>query len=1005
MFSQDRLHDLIAQSLTIRERLKFIDDLKFEACSHADDYLKRIHSNSDSLQPQFLAHYFNVLGIDADKDLRILSIPSWKDGARLPKWSHNLMDILPLFGKSTFPNNMTLRFSGLYSGLMEWCRTILEQEPLFVQWEKEALDILAKGVVKRVGYLFEPSLSDWFSHYERVKSPIYDHIPERSRGEILNKKFITWLQNGQIFRFFEQKPVLIRALGMVILQWRETVCEMAKRLLADQEKLGKFLGRDALELPVLSVKWPLSDFHGNGRAVAILTLCDGMRLVYKPKPVKSDLVLEELISHYSQKGTPLPVKIPPALDMGDYGWSLYIYPDPVGIHKKDKKLAGKYGELLAFAHALGVTDLHWENIVIENGLPVIVDSETFLRPRYAAGQSGKGLHGAWRKALENYEDTIFGVGLFPDGVDPEAKFDLPEGIDEQDLKQVLKGFQKRYKHLMENRNSMINFLTAKFKDVVIRQVFKQTADYYNFLNASIQPWNLISGAIFSMESALVCQDLSTLESFDVWVGLCDHFSLERFDIPAYKVAAKGGVLFESGSADFPMEPGKEDMVSGIQKAVNKLNGLGLEDCEDQQQNIEFIFSKKKPTPQVPEPYKDDPYTFDDEFIKQAVREITSQLLELAFKKNGGAVWTGVEPSTANNIIKLCPLRHALYNGSSGIALSLGASYVILRDESIKTLALEAVAPLCHDLNQPQEKFALQGYGIGAGEGMDSMVYSLSLLSQLLGEPQLIDEALTLAHLIPVELIENDTIYDVIGGSAGLILSLGRLYRQTKENFLLDLIKAAAKKLLQHEVPLKWENKKSPWAGYSHGAAGFSLALTQAEQLIKTDKYTAAASKWRDYERQLQHKSSGNFYDARHETPGDPDIKKFMCAWCHGSAGIGLARLLENKIHADELSKKDIELSIQATIAHPKESLNHLCCGNTGRLEFIFSAGLGLKKEEYVSLARTRLMEILKENSDGFYWHYGRHEDNLGLFSGLSGILYTACRFLEPGKIPSILNFD
>ncbi len=70
-------------------------------------------------------------------------------------------------------------------------------------------------------------------------------------------------------------------------------------------------------------------------------------------------------------------------------------------------------------------------------------------------------------------------------------------------------------------------------------------------------------------------------------------------------------------------------------------------------------------------------------------------------------------------------------------------------------------------------------GTGGAVGLGSIVYALCVMSNCLKTGDLLADALKAADLFTDEVIAADTQLDVMGGSAGGILGLLRLYRDTQ----------------------------------------------------------------------------------------------------------------------------------------------------------------------------------------------------------------------------------
>ena len=154
-----------------------------------------------------------------------------------------------------------------------------------------------------------------------------------------------------------------------------------------------------------------------------------------------------------------------------------------------------------------------------------------------------------------------------------------------------------------------------------------------------------------------------------------------------------------------------------------------------------------------------------------------------------------------------------------------------------------------------------------------------------------------AELFTDDLIAADKQLDVMGGSAGAILGLLRLYRDTQSS---DVLKRAIKcgEHLLRQPRVGPEGRRS-WSGQgsgpqglngmSHGAAGFAYALASLSAATGRDEFAKAASECIAFENFSYDAERNNWPDLRGD--GEPG---WPCQWCHGAPGIGLARIATTK---------------------------------------------------------------------------------------------------------------
>ena len=131
----------------------------------------------------------------------------------------------------------------------------------------------------------------------------------------------------------------------------------------------------------------------------------------------------------------------------------------------------------------------------------------------------------------------------------------------------------------------------------------------------------------------------------------------------------------------------------------------------------------------------------------------------------------------------------LYNGVSGIALFLAAHAAVTGSKSSGELALAGVAHLRKNLRGRNAARMARSLGIGGATGLGSIVYALTVMSKCLRDDDLLADAHAAAELFTDDLIAADKQLDVIGGSAGAILGLLRLYRDRQSG---DVLRRATK---------------------------------------------------------------------------------------------------------------------------------------------------------------------------------------------------------------------
>ena len=397
------------------------------------------------------------------------------------------------------------------------------------------------------------------------------------------------------------------------------------------------------------------------------------------------------------------------------------------------------------------------------------------------------------------------------------------------------------------------------------------------------------------------------------------------------------------------------------------------------------------------------------FIAEADK-IVGELSGHAIRRGPGAAWIGFDWLGDSEICQLVPLGADLYNGTSGIAVFLAAHAFVTGREASRELALAGISSLRKHLRSRSPARMARSIGIGGAVGLGSFVYALTVMSKCLHDDKLLADAQKAAELFTDDLIAADKHLDVIGGSAGGILGLLRLYRDTKSDVVLKRAEKCGDHLLgQRQIGL--EGRRS-WSvagprpqglnGMAHGAAGFAYALASLSVVTGREEFASAASECLAFEDSSYDAERNNWPDLRSAKPF------WRCQWCHGAPGIGLARIASSRRGGLDpgLLETDIRRALDGVERGWPHPFDTLCCGTLGSIEFLCEASYALEQPALRDLASRRLMSVLEAAvSTGDYgWNAGNRRFNLGLFRGLAGVGYTLLRQVE-SSLPNVLIWE
>ncbi|MGB1026427.1 MAG: type 2 lanthipeptide synthetase LanM, partial [Rhodospirillaceae bacterium] len=288
-----------------------------------------------------------------------------------------------------------LPLEGLFADLAQaaWER-LPETICQHADWQASAHADVQTALVKRLGDLFRPVLSEnltvcrqaWTAH--NVSGDLDALWLQAMRGT-------SWTKSGWA-KLFALRLEMPRLLHLVLSQWQGAVIDLVTAYGADRSALADALCGGVDPGPCIGLTWGLSDPHGHGRGVALLSLRDYPDgLVYKPRPMALDAAMAGVIGLLNgDPNAPTHLKMPAVLDRGAYGWAERIQPRPCNGSEDIPLFYRRAGALLALLHSLRTTDFHAENIIAEAATPVSVDLETLWHPLLSGVQTGDAARGA-----------------------------------------------------------------------------------------------------------------------------------------------------------------------------------------------------------------------------------------------------------------------------------------------------------------------------------------------------------------------------------------------------------------------------------------------------------------------------------------------------------------------------------------------------------------------------------------------------------------------------------
>ena len=967
---------------------------------------------------------------------------------------------------AAFEQTEPCAFEHLFTPVVEQAEALLWSDinaRVFDNLNESARACLRLSLLKELSSLSTPAIYERFVLARKASgTPPAAAKPQQEAGTSRYDQFVAEMKAGGFRRLFEDKPVLLRLIASVTRQWIDTSREFVLRLDADLATIRRAILHVGADSRVAKIEGDLSDPHNSGHSVQIVSFEDGSRIVYKPKDLRLDVAWYALVERLNRAEPPLELKAVRTISRDGYGWTEFIDHAGCADQQGCQRFFRRAGAWLALFHCFAANDMHQENMIAAGDHPVPIDLETILQAPAEEHKAQDPEAQAFDAAMETVANSVMMVGLLPAyGRSPDNNVfaiggmtadwnsktkvkwnninsdemrpakskevgkttpNLPH-IDGRYAKfgdyidDFIAGFEDYAKFLLhQSRDAKQGGLFDGFTGVPVRKVIRATRFYYMLLQRLKNHRTMDDGVVWSAQTDFIARLADWEKDSDpLWpLQQAERSALVALNVPHFVSPSDGNEIRDATGISIHTEA-----TSGMDRARARVQSFDEQDIAWQitviTQNTSSLPRSAGPPArgvELKQPSRSevDVAPTKEVFVAEADK-IAEELSRYAIRRGPGAAWIGLDWLGDSEVFQLVCLGPELYNGVSGIAVFLAAHAAVTGCKSSGELALAGMLHLRKNLRSRNAARMARSLGIGGATGLGSIVYALTVMSKSLHDDDLLADAHVAAELFTDDLIAADKQLDVMGGSAGAILGLLRLYRDTQSSDVLKrAIKCGEYLLRQPRVGPEghrgWSGQGSgPHGlnGMSHGAAGFAYALASLSAATGRDEFAKAASECIAFENLSYDAERSNWPDLRGD--GEPG---WPCQWCHGAPGIGLARIAMTKRGGldSKLLATDIRNALVGVERGWPGPLDTLCCGALGSIEFFCEAGSALGRSDLRELASRRLMSLLEAaTSTGDYrWNSGNRQFNLGLFRGLAGVGYTSLRQVD-GSLPNVIIWE
>lgn len=889
-------------------------------------------------------------------------------------------------------------------------------------------------------------------HYAREAGLLEGATPEQRFADFAHR----WTSDPEwIEYFFDDNPVLLRLSCRAVARFVEVFCEVVGHFDRDHDLLAGVLGVPAGDR-LAALDGPKGDLHAGRRFVLQVVTSSGHKLVYKPRSLRTDVAFGGLLDWLVEHGFPMPFHRFRILDRGDHGWMEFVEARECEHADEVARFYERHGAYLALFYVLGGQDLIFDNIIAHGEHPCLIDLECLFAPLQPLSTDNAGERSA---AARFFNESVIHTGLLPrwsagdlrqpginvsglSALDGQRQERLPQWVDagtdrmrqehrdvhlsSQDLHlprlggapctikdhapALLRGFSRAYELLARHREELVaeRGPLAAFGDCTVRVLIRPTNSYARVRHASLHPdcqedaiaVDRIYEHCWNGHSERAPAEVIQSEIDQLWEG----------DIPYFKTTLDSIDLFDGAGTLIKRGYCLESCRAGAARRVARLSE---EDHRRQvaliHQSLAIFESLEVSVGELPGLAEAPPAGAEPRPERAALLDLASSLadeiLARGFEDDHELQWIDLA-LTSHGTWSQSIVPRGLYEGSDGIALFLVYLHELTGAPRYRAAAEKIARAGREEFLRAHER-SLSGRGLSPFVFPFSSLYLLRHMSAAWGAPWLPPELLE-QHLDWIaRCLPGSTSYDLVFGSAGAIPVLLGLHGSLGSARALQLAVRCGDHLLQGALPegggACWPSRQfSRLGGLSHGTAGIAWALLQLAHETGEERFLEAGRRALIYDRSLYVPEAATWRDLRQETGTG------ISAWCHGSAGIGLSRLLLEPFVRDDALEGEQRVALEH-VARSGFGISHcLCHGDLGNLEIALALARRLGRRDLEPRVAAHLALIVERGRAGLPWKSGmpgRDVDIMNLFMGLAGTGYGLLRFADWARVPSVLALE
>lgn len=910
-------------------------------------------------------------------------------------------------------------------------------------WNKvESIEEFSTQLVERIGNYYSEIYSRtndygyiWFDVKKNL-TPIIQSMMLRSlvyefnllksiHADLKVNQFIQIYLSGfiHISDFFDRFPVLLNLVNQKIKKTVVYISNVISDFERDKNELENQFKLDTKQK--LTIHFSSGDPHLSGK-FPLIFMIGRTKILYKPRDSHNDSLFSECVQLLNVISSN-PLQTVSLLNKDTYSWSEFIENSDC-ISKEDiKSFYHRMGSNVALLYFLNASDIHLENLIAKESMPMLVDLECLFTN--LTSDEGKT---ATEKINHKLAQTVLNTGVLPmyndffkDDISALGghaklfqKFHVPKLVVTEDTleikyqengdqptvsytnlpsykaenyrfleykEDVYTGFCEAFDLFLEKKEKLISLVDSYKDRIKMRHLIKSTAVYTKVLSLSYHPRFLhcpLDRQLFVFSQLIKYGDTEFLrvEVEDLLEGDIPYL-YSVLNSTKVTISNKKEVMNDPPFHYFESWKRKIDMLT-TQDKFYQLNIL-KKSFGDQNSTLKELFS-----------YDPDQVQPKESTLTQ-VKIVENYINQQKVQSSHEISWLQIgyeELSTDNNFnirLNIHPMSTNLYSGKIGLAFCYYFLWKTLEEVIYRQRYNEIMDDLVFNFDLQKEK----SNGIGVFSGIGGYLYLFNTIGSSLKTKEMHQiEQEILIYLAST--ITEDKVLDVLGGTAGLLMLFCELYKKNpteqNKNHIKQCVNHILDSVKRDSRGCYWEShtERKPILGFAHGTSGILYSLLKAkktidglfvddvlEEVIRFEDHYKQGNEWLDI-RSENHRVQNEFY-------------------CNGLSGMMISRAAYGDEHnvnllADSLLKKE------QTAIHQDSCLCHGLFGNMWLYRSIADRLNSSKYQKLVDGHTHYLKNIrLNENclKDDFL--------GVGLMTGLSGVILGLLS-LEYGTIPNIL---